>query len=326
MELYTFDNQKIDDDYSKLLAIYSKEDRPYEKVRMFEELVSFNRFLKRKKSVRHLKPDNYNSVLQEEIDNHVKACKDINPLTSELCFYWGEFLRSASKSYNIVNPSLTKEEYYTEIESFFTNNFEEDLSLVKDAFDRKRIQVKSFFNQKESSLLLRDINDYYIKILYKKNLDLETVKNTIHEFGHVSEFLAAGKESSFDHVMEEVVATVYELLYISSKTENDKDLMLEEFTKLFNTYTINYLENYYSRDNCRYIYPFTFLVDRISFMYASIVAFLLYLRKDDSDFKLKMDYLKKNNPHLPFLELLKKIGITEEELVYTTKNAKKLIR
>lgn len=326
MEIYSFNEKEMLDKYNKLLQIFSSAPSE-EKASVYGQLQGLKDYLVNHKVFLPQAPCEYAIERIKYIENKEAVFKELDELTSKICYYWCLNLRKIS-GYNkseLLRKTCSKEEFYLQIKNFFKTIFPNDLSLVEDTFNNGKILVKrTLFSPKAEMLYLPSLREYYIKILSSRKLNMQDVRNTIHEFGHVSEFMANGLCTSKDFVMEEVLANLYELLFIDYYSNSNKEFNLFEFGRLFKTINI------YSLDYGFLLSPYQNTLYRkyiseIEFLYDCVISLTLFSKKDEPDFYDKVQYIKDNNPYIPFLELLENIGIKEDDLIYTSKHMKELI-
>lgn len=326
MEIYSFNEEEMLDKYYKLLQMFSSAPSE-EKASLYGQLLGLKEYLVNNKVFLPKEPAECVIERIKYIENKEAVFKELEELTSKICYYWCLNLRKISR-YNrseLLSKTCSKEEFYLQLRNFFKAIFPNDLPLVNDAFNNGKILVKkTFFYSKAEMLYLPSLREYYIKILLSRKLNMQDVRNTVHEFGHVSEFMANGLCTSKDFVMEEVLANLYELLFIDYYSNGNKEFNLFEFGRLFKAidiYSLDYgflLSPYQSTLYRKYI-------SEIEYLYDCVISLTLFSKKDEPSFINKIQYIKDNNPYIPFLELLENIGIKEDDLIYTSKNMKELI-
>lgn len=328
MNLYTFDESEIQKNYNIILELYHSTEEIEKRIKLYNQLSVLSKYLNNVESIRNLRPKEIKSYIKDKEKGQISALKDLDDLTSALCCYWCDSLRKLSQEEKIILKKniLNKEEYYNELSMFFENIIPSDIELFKSTFDKQKILVKkNLLLSRAEMIYLESIKEYYIKILYRGRLNKIIVRNTIHEFGHVSEFTKTGIGRSMDPLMDEVMATVYELLYIDYCFKEDKKSKLSEITNLFKIIRLSSLEAYILRS---YDLPSDLseiYFNEIRSMYTDIIALSIYLMKNESDFRDKLLYIKEKTPYLKALELLKNIGINEDDLIYNSINVKKMI-
>ena len=330
MELYSFDQRELEKDYNSLLELYLNEAKEDKKMKLYSQILPLRSYLKSSKSTTCTAPKEYLDKINKEQEKMKSIYKNNTDLTKELCYYWCHSLReapSSSKS-KLSKKSLTKEEYFEDMKSFFTKVLPDDIDLYLNTFKNSNILVKkSILCDRAEILYLENLNKYYIKILYYLNLSKTTARNTVHEIGHASECVASNSNNSYDYIMDEVIAILYELLYINYSYNGDKNALLLEFYNLFKIINLSLLENYImSNIHEKKSSAEDFFLGEIRSMYSNIIALSLYLRSEEDNFLEKVEYIKKNKPFVPAFNLLASVGITEKELIYTAKNTKKLIK
>lgn len=330
MEIYSFDQNQMLDTYNRLKNKLLAESDENKKIQIYSELVSFKNIIEIKENLRPLKPKHYDKFAQSEINKRNKIFKDIDSLSSELSIYWNNNLEDINLDifyYNYIRNNFnSKEEFYTKLSSFFAEVFPEEIKLFENTFQEQKILIKKSKNISAKTIFLSSLADYYIRINFRNHLNIHALEYTIHEFGHASEFCENHHGTSYDDLMEEVVATVYELLFIDYYFQKNNWQKLSEFNNLFTTISTIPLKNYYhSSNSMQFLLPSSIFSDRLNFMYTNIIATAIYLRRNESSFKKQLKYIKENKPYLPTFKLLENLGIDDNELIYTAKNMKKLI-
>ena len=118
------------------------------------------------------------------------------------------------------------------------------------------------------------------------------------------------------------MSTLYEAKYIEDYFKNDIDLRNLELIQLFkNAGQVNYLNAAFKYEQSKeVIYKEHFKI--VQRLYAHIISLTLLNQRNFSN---KVNYLKKYSSSFEPLELLKKINISEDDLIYTAKNSKKLL-
>ncbi|MGM9881769.1 MAG: hypothetical protein ACI31S_02870 [Bacilli bacterium] len=330
MELYSFDQRELEKDYNILLELYLNEAKEDKKIKLYSQILPLRSYLKSSKSPICPAPQEYLDKINSEIEKMKSIYKNNTELTKELCYYWCHSLREvpSSNKFKASKELLTKEAYFEDMKTFFTKVLPSDIDLYLNAFKNGNILVKkSIFRDRAEILYLEDLNKFYIKILYCLNLSKVNARNTIHEIGHASECNSSGSNNSYDYIMDEVIAILYELLYINYSFNSDNSVLLSEFYNLFKIISLSPLENYIISNTCeKKSSTEDFFLGEIRFLYSNIIALSLYLRSEEDDFLEKIEYIKKKKPFVPAFTLLASVGITEKELIYTAKNAKKLIK
>lgn len=327
MELYSFNQTQLQNNYNRLLDLYLTANTDNEKIKIYHELLVLREYLHKAEISNIQKPQNYYNIISREIVKKDNFYKSIDNLTEELCYYWCHSMKEIKTNYKGIfhQDKITKGEYYNDIKSFIGEVFPDDIKLFIDAFKEERIMLAKSLFTSEKMIYLDSLGEYYIVIKYFNKLNRINVRNTIHEFGHVSDYMASKVGSSKDYIMDEVVAELYELLYIGNFCKNSKDI-ISEFSRLLNLVKLTSLNDYYfQRAYNRKIFTYEMFLKSINFMYSSIISLALYVRRNDLTFNEILRYIKENRPYIPAFELLKEIGIDESELIWTSKNVKKLI-
>lgn len=324
MELYSFNQDKILNNYNKLLELYNNATSEEEKIKIYSNLKSLSRYIMHKKN-QIIEPKNYKEELSQRRKQIISSVIELDSLTRELCYYWSNNLYQITSFHNSFLSSfrINKEEYLNRILTFVKENFSEDLSLVKRTFDEGKIQVKkSLIMSKSEMYIFEMLNDFYINIIFNSKFSVKEVADTIHEFGHASEFINRKSPDVKVNILEETVSTLYEVKYIEDYFKYDIDLRNLELIQLFkNAGQVNYLNAAFKYEQSKeVIYKEHFKI--VQRLYAHIISLTLLNQRNFSN---KVNYLKKYSSSFEPLELLKKINISEDDLIYTAKNSKKLL-
>lgn len=324
MELYSFNQDKILNNYNKLLELYDNATSEEEKTKIYSNLKSLSRYIMHKKNP-IIEPKSYKEELSQRRKQIISSAIELDSLTRELCYYWSNNLYQITSFHNSFLSSfrINKEEYLNTILTFIKENFSEDLSLVKRTFDEGKIQVKkSLIMSKSEMFVFEMLNDFYINIIFNSKFSVKEAADTIHEFGHASEFINRKSPDVKVNILEETVSTLYEAKYIEDYFKNDIDLRNLELIHLFKTAgQVNYLNSAFKYEsNKEVIYREHFKI--VQRLYAHIISLTLL---NQQNFSNKVNYLKKYSSSFEPLELLKKININEDDLIYTAKNSKKLL-
>ncbi len=166
MELYSFNQDKILNNYNKLLELYNNATSEEEKIKIYSNLKSLSRYIMHKKN-QIIEPKNYKEELSQRRKQIISSVIELDSLTRELCYYWSNNLYQITSFHNSFLSSfrINKEEYLNRILTFIKENFSEDLSLVKRTFDEGKIQVKkSLIMSKSEMYIFEMLNDFYINI------------------------------------------------------------------------------------------------------------------------------------------------------------------
>jgi len=327
MELYSLDKNRIKENYNRILTLYNNSIETEEKIKLYYELRALSRYIKKEKVSKNISQKEINEYILKKREEKLKAQEDIKDLTIEICYSWCDSLRKLNEGNKTIlqRKRITKEEYFSEINLFFETVMPSDKELFDKTFKEQKILVKrQLFLPRQEITFFESIKEYYIKVYYS-NLNKIIVRNTIHEFGHASEFVKTGIGRSRDPLMEEVIATLYELLYIDMIFSNDEKSKLIEFSNLFKLIRLSPLENYIYQCCAKPDKLAETFYREINYMYTNIIALSIYLIKDKRNILEVIEYIKANTPYIKMHDILKNIGITGEDLIYTAKNVKKLI-
>ncbi len=332
MKIYSFDSKQLESNYRKLLDMYHHTTDKLEKIEIYNEIEMLRHYMKNYVNLDILdrveRPEEFDAYNYMEKDNMVKLYREIEELTETLCIFFTNSLRNTEeKRDSLLTQNLSKEEFYDEIVSFFDNVLPNETPIALDSFNGKKIEIKKRARGAHGEMIpLEHIKDYYIKVglpLFSQKLDTMAVKNTVYCLGHASHLLSSSHITKKDNPFESVIATLYELLYIDYHFKGDAKKRLLEFNKLFKSTGPSLLETYF----------WTHYYDKYTSMplkwddlvlrkelYGDIIALSLFVRRNDKDFQEKLERLKGSS-----LPLLKDIGLDEQELIYTAKNARRLM-
>lgn len=328
MELYSFNKIEMQNNYNKILDLFYEADTIEKKMELYGQLTVLSDYLKTGKPAVNIENKKIKEYYKEKRKEQINELKNIESLTSDLCYFWCNSLRKINQDNKMIlqKNSLNKEEYYSELRLFFESVMSSDIDLFKKTFEEQKILVKKgLLLSRGEMIYLESIKEYYIKMLYHGKLNKIFARNTIHEFGHVSEFKKTDIGRCKDHLMEEVIATVYELLYIDFCFPKDEKAKLLEISNLFKIIRLSSLEFFLFQRNSNHKYLNEMFFTEINYMYTDIIAMSIYLMKNEPNFHEKLSYIKENTPYIRTFELLNNIGINEDVLLDNSKNVKKLI-
>ena len=330
MEIYSFDNERLLSNYYKLLHLYQNASTDKEKVKIYNEIIALSIFIDKNKRFIIKPPSFYKKTILEEKIKRINFFKEIESQTRILAEYWKQGIESITTFHDFNNLNKTKHtkgSFKLSLIDFFTEIFPEDLSIVNSSFEEKRIRVKKnqIFSHSASITYLESIGEYYIALSYNHNLTDRFVGYLVHEYGHASCYIKSGKWQSYDYLLEETVAFLYEMLYIDYKDQNKSlEIKLSNMKNYFKSIGIYHLFNYFEtvkEGNNLYLEYINIIIS----FYASIVSLTLYSQRNDNNFKDKIDYIKQNFSTMPAFVLLENIDIKEKDLIDTAKNMKQKI-
>lgn len=335
MELYTFDIEGMQSDYKVLLDLYHKATSEFDRYNIYLELLHLKRLdkrLSRNEGVSKIIPSTYKKIAKNSENKKLNFYLQLDELTRELCYYWTENLRSLEEL-NINKSKLSENiithfEYYDEIVKFIAEKMPDDLRIVTNTFKKCQIRVRNSSIKKPSAdiFYLEQLKKYYINILCRKALTIFDVGVAIHEFGHASSFMKSGKWDPKDYILKETIASLYEILFIEYYLEGKrKDLKLRELGHLFKSIGVYHLKNYFesvNESNNTYLY----YLDIVDSLYSHIIAMTIIAKSNSQEeIDTKMSYIKSNAPFARAFPLLGNIGITEEDLIDTSKHVRQII-
>lgn len=324
MEQFSFDRQEMLKNFNRILEDYYRTNNIDEKRSLYSQLNALSYLLKDNSLIKNIKQKRLDEQYFYELNRKKRFYKELSDLTSELYYGWTNSVRylNIRNKRILENINLNKDDYYQELHRFFKKSMPSDLKLFEKTFEEKKILVKKrILLERIEMYYFEALKECYITILHCGKLNKITVKNTIHEFGHVSEFMKTGKSNSNNYLMEEVIAKLYELLYIDYCFPKDNDSRYIELSNIFKKVKMTYLnESINGEDDLNDL-----IMYEINTLYTYVIAAAIYFLKDEMNLYDKIEYIKANTPYLNAFVILENIGITERDLIYTSKNIKKLM-
>lgn len=329
-----FNKKIVLDDYNKLLNMYLNCTDETSKAYLYKQL-QFMYYVDKKLAKQKLNditmPSEYKKISVEEKKQEKSFFDEIDDLTCEICYN----LRTAIPEFksvvvsSMLNRKITFYEYRKELSTFFEESIPDDIKLVNDTFAAGRIMLdRKILHQEASIVYLENIMNYYIKIGYNRNLKLSDVRNTVHEFGHASVYMTCGRYQSKEKLLTEVMAMIYELLYLNKYTNSNMIVKEKEYGYLLNTSGLSHLILYYCGDTKRRSTKYISYIDYlelIKLLYGIIISITLIANNNDRELLTKMNYIKANFSYMSDFDILKNVGVDTDSLLYTSQNLKKLI-
>lgn len=324
MNSYNFDNNRLSSNYNTLLELYKIAPNNAEKVKIYSQLDTINKYLAPGKYPKLSRPIKHKEYIEGERIKRRDIFRVLEKQTRELCNNWKYSIEDLpiliDRNRQIFKH---KEELNSKLLSFFNTVIPEDKHLVEDALKDKRVKItKTVFFPSADIIYLESIKEYYIKIAYNKKLTDNHLGYLIHEFGHASVYTTNGKWQSYDYILEEVIACLYELLFIDYRDKDkNEEIRLSNIRNYFKSVGVYYLFNYFETvpmNNKLY----EEYLDIVITLYANIISLELFSRRNEKDFSDSIKYMKENFSSRPAFDILKDIDITEEDLINTSRNIK----
>lgn len=324
MELFSFDRSGMLKKFNKLKRDYYSTSNIDEQINLYSQLSSLAHMLNDSSLIDDVvKPFGLKDYYRQEDDKRIKTYRDLREQTEELYFYWRNSVGNLGTNNESVlgRTFLDRDGYFNELRGFFETAMPGDLDLFKSTFNDGRIMVKKkWLFEREEIVCLEALKEFYIRILYCGKLNKVTARNTAHMFGHASGFVNTGTFTTRDFLMEEVMAKLYELLYIDYCFKSDERSRHTELANIFREVRLCSLSNCFPKNKIN-----DQLMSEISILYTYVIAASLYFRRKDPGFHKMIEEVKAQTPYIPALQLLERIGITANDLVTTSKDVKKLI-
>lgn len=324
MNIYNEEN--VLKDFNKLVELYLNDDTNKNDIygqMLF--LYNINASLARKNNVRSYKPKGYIKSLKENELLKKQKYKELDKLTRILCYNLNkEIDKYCCFGYRFINnDKYSYEEYFKIIRDFLSNVFPSDLELFnKDIANGNIIIKKDMFFSSADIYYLEMLKKYYIIIRYCKNLDVYNLASIIHEYGHASTFINGNVYESKGYIMNEVISTLYELLFLNYYLYNYSDMSnYKEIMGVFNFSCIYKLKNKIFKG---YGYN-NYTISMLEALYGQLIAVTIYIKYRDKDILDKIKLLKDNYFKIDGFELLRSINITENDLINTSSDIGKLI-
>lgn len=326
--MHKYNKEVILNDFNQLLSLYLNSDNYIEKSSIYSQMLfiyNIDSKLAKSNNLFSYKPKNHSRILKKEEIIKINRYLDLDKLTKILCFnLYDELDRFYPLGSSIIiNNKYKYEDYLNMIRDFFKEFFPNSLELFNNDINNGNIIIgKDLFFSSASILYLESIKKYYIMIDYYKNLNAFNIASTIHEYGHASTFMNNNCYESKDYILNEVISTLYELMFLDyylKKYGNENNY--EEIIRIFNGSCISRLKNYLLKNykhNHQYIYM-------LESLYGQVIGTSIYIKYRDSDILEKIKFLQENYSKVDGFELLKSIDISEEDLIDTSSDISRLV-
>lgn len=324
--MFTYKEENVQNDFNRLLDLYLNSDDDNYKKEIYSQMLfmyCIDNKMAKKYKVTSYRPKNYFKYLSIEERNKRKEYLKLDGFSTMICNYLKEeldkyyYLRSFD-----LNRKCSFEEYKNIIENFFKEVFPNDLELLnRDINSGNLIIKKDILFSSADIYYLQELNKYYIAIKYYKYLNAFNIASTIHEYGHASTFMHNGNYKSKDYILEEVISTLYELVFLRFYSDNYCNNSTNiEMLSVFNGYCISKLNNSLSKMH----YYNNRMINMLSALYGQLIAVTIYTKYYDSVLD-KISILKDNYSSVSGFELLESIGVTKDDLLDTSRDISRLI-
>lgn len=315
--------EELLNDFDKLYEIYQKTEDPKEKRQIYYQMFFLCDMDKRliKERFSKLKLQN---TLENQDNIELNRFNELKDLSYELSSYPNVlFDFKGYRSSKFLDRKVDYNEFNKKVLSFFTEVLPEDIELVKKTLSERLILNRNYINSQAYIMYLNAIKKYYVNIAYKNKLTNKDVRNIIHELGHVSVYEKRMYNQN-DPILTELVSSLYELLYIYNYVEKnnldkEKELGHHFYKSLGDTQLYKHFTGEIALDNNTYL-------GILRAFYGNIIASTLLLNNDKEELIKKMDIIKLHYNDSNGFDVLDKVGIHEDDLIYTSKNLKELVR
>lgn len=238
MKKYNISKDTLDNDFNKLLLMYEQDNKSES---ILHEVGFFNKYLLKNKHHYSYNLNTGNKNLNLEIDRLYSLTKTLcaNVLVSlEDVYYSNKLL--------LKNNKVKIDDIYSKIINFLSIYFKDDVSLANHLFEEERIKISKSLINTSQMFYLRNLKEYYIKILYNGKLSEREMSHIIHEIGHISEFTFKDVNTFLpESVLGETIANLYEFKYINYLYSNDDNKKIANIVKLFFDANFNILDYNY---------------------------------------------------------------------------------
>ena len=326
MNTYNIDN--VLRDFNTLLDLYLNSSNEEEKINIYSQMqFIYNIDSKLAKSTRvcNYKPSNYNGYIKEKELIKKRRYLELDGLTRKICFnLWEEINKYYPLDTTIIfSNTYSYERYLSILRSFFREKFPSDLVLFdKDTEENNLIIRKSFPFSYANIYYLESLKKYYINIEYYKKINAFNMASTVHEYGHASTFMQSNIYTSRDYILNEVIASLYELVFLDyylSKYGDEYSYI--EIIRIFNTACINSINSTIRKG---YNYK-EHHINMIEALYGQLIAVSIYIKYCDKDLDSIIKILKDNYSKVNGFELLRSIDISIDDLIDTSEDISKLV-
>lgn len=313
------------EDFNKLYNLYLNCTDIEQKNIIYSQmqfLYAFDKKLSKERFSKIGKMEKYsNNVTSIELNRF----KEIEDLTYILCSYIDVLSFNGYNSSKFIYNKITENEYYDRILNFFKEVLPSDYDLADKSINKYLLLTKSYLYQQAYIVYLESIKKYYINIIYNGKLRNSDVRNTIHEIGHASVYKVNGTYNLNDPILTEVIAYLYELLYLynyieKNNCDKEKELGYYFYTSLGDRTIYNHIEGYNTSLSDK-----TYLCNLKAF-YGNLIAATIFLNSSKDELIKKIDIVKNNYDDKDGFNVLNRIGIHTDDLIYTSKNMKELVK
>ena len=324
----TYNKDNILDNFNALVDLYLNSSSEEEKKNIYSQMLFiYNIEPKLAKSCRlfSYKPKNYNAYLKEKEAQKKRRYLELDCLTRNICFnLWDEINKYYPLDTNRVSNGIySYEEYMSILRNFFKEKFPSDLELFSSDIEENNLIIRKSFPFSNANIYyLESLKKYYINIEYYKRLRTYDMASTVHEYGHASTFIQSNIYTSRDYVLNEVIASLYELVFLDyylSKYGNEYSYM--EMIRIFNTTCINSINRTIRKG---YNYK-EYHINMIEALYGQLIASSIYIKYRDKDLDSIIEILKNNYSKVNGFELLRSIDISTDDLIDTSEDISKLV-
>lgn len=322
-----YNNKNVIEDFNRLLNLYLNSD-DIDKFNLYSQMLfvyNIDSHLVKANKILSYKPKGYTKWIRELEKDKKNKYLGLNDLNRVLCFNLNDEI---NKYYPITihalkNDKFTYDEYLKIIREFLNKMFPNDLiSFNNDVNEHNLIVNKDILFSSAAIYYLESLSKYYISIHYYKNLNVFDIANTIHEYGHASTFMKNNKYESMDYIFNEVISSLYELVFLDYYLSNYcNDKYYREIIGIFNTTCISRLK-YNLFKNHRYN---STTINMLEALYGQLIAATIYIKYHDNNLFDIIDILKSNYSEVNAFDILRSIDITYNDLINTSSDISKLI-
>lgn len=326
MNTYNIDN--VLDDFNALVDLYLNSSSAEERKNIYSQMLFIYNFEPKLAKACRLfsyKPKNYNAYLREKETHKKRRYSELDGLTRNICFnLWDEINKYYPlDTINIFNDKYSYEDYLNILRCFLKKTFPGDLELFNNDITQNNLIIKKGFLFSTANIFyLELLKKYYINIEYYKGLNAFNMASTVHEYGHASTFMQNFEYNSRDYILNEVISSLYELLFLDYYTQEfGNNYNKVEMIRIFNTTCINRLRM--SLPN-KYEYRIHH-INMIESLYGQLIAATIYIKYYDKDLNNIIEILKNNYSKVNGFELLRSIDISIDDLIDTSEDISKLV-
>lgn len=322
----TYDKDTVIKDFYALTNLYLNSTSDEDKSNIYSQMLfiyNIDPKLAKSYNLFSYEPSGYNAYLKKQYLHKKNRYLELDSLTKNICFnLWEEINKYYPLNTNILfNNAYSYEEYLSIIKDFFKQRFPNDIELFNNDVNNNNLIIKKRFLFSSANIFyLELLKKYYINVEYYKRLTAFNIASTIHEYGHASTFMQNYQYNSRDYILNEVISSLYELLFLNYYLEvygsrNNQ----EEIIRLFNTTCISRLKlSILNKYNNYYL-------NMIESLYGQLIAGTIYIKYSDKDLNKIIKLLKDNYSKVDGFELLKSIDISTNDLIDTSRDINKLI-